>query len=72
MGGGDDTSSSPPAAPPQPPIDQPSLTRYGYRTAQRFGDIHAVNDSSGSGTTERIENDCKDDYYNFQHLGPKS
>lgn len=31
-----------------------------------------MNDSSGSGTTERIENGWKDDYYNFQHLGPRS
>lgn len=46
--------------------------RLGTLQAQWTGDIHTVNDSSGSGTTERIENGCKDDYYNFQHLSPKS
>lgn len=46
--------------------------RLGALQAQWTGDIHTVNDSSGSGTTERIENGCKDDYYNFQHLSPKS
>lgn len=46
--------------------------RLGALQAQWTGDTHTVNDSSGSGTTERIENGCKDDYYNFQHLSPKS
>lgn len=60
-------SRSPPA-----PIDQPCLTGEEYYDVRWFGDIQTGNDSSGSGTTERIENGCKDDYYNFQRLGPKS
>lgn len=53
---------------PQPPqhcIEQVEILRW-------FGVIHTLNDSSSSGNTERMENACKDDCYNFQHLGPKS
>lgn len=62
--------------PPPPSARAPQWAalpaRLGALQAQWTGDIHTVNDSSGSGTTERIENGCKDDYYNFQHLSPKS
>lgn len=57
-----------------PPAPQWAALPHGLGAlqAQWTGDIHTVNDSSTSGTTERIENGCKDDYYNFQHLSPKS
>lgn len=50
-----DTHTPPaPSRVPQHPSEQPCL-RLGASQAQWTGDIHAANDSSGSGTTERIE-----------------
>jgi len=61
VGGEGGNPPSPPTAPQQPAL--PSRLRVSQRSVA--GEIHAVNDSSGSGTTERTENGCKDDYYNF-------